>query len=153
VFTTARYLSLPSARYSSRPILFLKMHYNIILPSTPRSSECSLSFRFHHRNPASTCLHSHTCHMHCQSYSALEPELYVICTNHEAHHYAVFPIPLSPHPSSSDGTAQEVQRLATGWMVRGSNPFGGEVYCNPLYRLWGTPSHLYVKWVPGHFRW
>ena len=35
---------------------FLKIHLNIILPSTPASSEWSLSFGFPHQNPVFTCL-------------------------------------------------------------------------------------------------
>jgi len=32
------------------------------------------------------------------------------------------------HSLSWAGTAQSVQRLATGWTVRGSNPGGGEIF-------------------------
>ena len=39
--------------------------------------------------------------------------------------------------------AQSVQRLATGWTVRGSNPGGGEVFRTRPDRLWGPPSLLY----------
>jgi hypothetical protein len=33
---------------------FLKIHFNIIFPSTPRSSQCFLSPSFHHHNPLRT---------------------------------------------------------------------------------------------------
>jgi len=39
--------------------------------------------------------------------------------------------------------AQSVQRLATGWTVRGSNPGGGEVFRTHLDMPWGPPSLLY----------
>ena len=39
--------------------------------------------------------------------------------------------------------AQSVQRLATGWTVRGSNPGGGEIFRTCLDRPWGPPSLLY----------
>jgi len=39
--------------------------------------------------------------------------------------------------------AQSVQRLATGWTVRGSNPGGGEIFRTCPDRLWGSPSLLY----------
>ena len=39
--------------------------------------------------------------------------------------------------------AQSVQGLATGWMVRGSNPGGGEIFCTHPDWPWGTPSLLY----------
>ena len=47
--------------------------------------------------------------------------------------------------------AQSVQRLATGWTVRGSNPGGGEIFRTSPNRLWGPPSLLYNGyWVfPG----
>ena len=39
--------------------------------------------------------------------------------------------------------AQSVQRLATGWAVRGSNPGGGEIFRTCPDRPWGLPSLLY----------
>jgi hypothetical protein len=41
------------------------------------------------------------------------------------------------------GVAQSVQRLATGWTVRGSNPNGGEIIRIGPDRPWGPPSLLY----------
>ena len=40
-------------------------------------------------------------------------------------------------------TAQWVQRLATGWAVRGSSPGGGEVLRMRPDRSWGSPSLLH----------
>ena len=45
---------------------FLKIHFIIVLPSTPRSSRWSLSFRFPHQNPARASSLSHTCYMPAQ---------------------------------------------------------------------------------------
>ena len=39
--------------------------------------------------------------------------------------------------------AQSVQRLATGWTVRGSNSGGGETLRTRQDRLCGSPSLLY----------
>ena len=41
------------------------------------------------------------------------------------------------------GMAQSVQRLATAWTVRGSNPGGGEIFRIRPDRPWGPPSLLY----------
>ena len=41
------------------------------------------------------------------------------------------------------GIAQSVQRLATGWTVRGSNPGGGEIFRTCPDRPWGPPSLIY----------
>ena len=55
------------------------------------------------------------------------------------------------------GIAHSVQRRATGWTFRSSNPGGGEIFPARPYRPWGPPSLLYngyqvsfpgVKW-PG----
>jgi len=40
------------------------------------------------------------------------------------------------------GLMQSVQRLATGWTVRGSNPGGREVFRTPPDWPWGPPSPL-----------
>ena len=39
--------------------------------------------------------------------------------------------------------AQSVQRLATGWTIRGSNPGGGQIFRTCPDRPWGPPSLLY----------
>ena len=56
--TTARHLSLSWARciQSMAPCYFLKLNFNIIIPSTPRSSMWSHFLRFPHQNPICTSL-------------------------------------------------------------------------------------------------
>ena len=41
------------------------------------------------------------------------------------------------------GIAQSVQRIATGWTVRGSNPGGGDIFRTCPDRPWGPPNLLY----------
>ena len=41
---------------------------------------------------------------------------------------------------------QSVQRLATGWTVRGSNPGGGEFFHSCPDRPWGPPSLLHNRY-------
>ena len=47
------------------PSHFLKSQFNIILPSTPRSSKRPVSFRFPHQDPVCNCPVSRTCYMSC----------------------------------------------------------------------------------------
>ena len=48
-----------------------------------------------------------------------------------------------PFPLPMAGIAQSVQRLATGWTVRGSKPGGGEIFRIRPDRPWGPPSLPY----------
>ena len=48
----------------------LKIHINIILPSTPGSPTWSLSLRFPHQNPVYTSLLPHTRYVPCPSHSS-----------------------------------------------------------------------------------
>ena len=54
----------PDQSSSCPPSHFLKIHFNIILPSMPGSSKWSLSHRFTHKNPVYTSL-PHTCYIPC----------------------------------------------------------------------------------------
>jgi len=51
------------------PFHFLKIYFNITLPSTPRSSRLSPPLRSPHKNPWGNSPVPHTCHMSYQSHS------------------------------------------------------------------------------------
>ena len=70
-FASARHLSLSRADQSMPPPShFLKVHFNIILPSTPRSSKLSLSLGFPHQHPICTSPLPHTIYMPLPSHSS-----------------------------------------------------------------------------------
>jgi hypothetical protein len=50
---------------------FLKIHPNIIVPSTPGTPRRSLSLRFTHQNPVHTSPFPHTCYVPRPFYSSL----------------------------------------------------------------------------------
>jgi hypothetical protein len=69
-FTRAHQLSLPwtrSTQYTAPHPYLLKIYFNIIFLSTPKSSKWSLPLRFLHQDPVCTSPISHTCHIpaHC----------------------------------------------------------------------------------------
>ena len=72
VFTIACHLLLSWARslHSTPQFSSLNIHFNIILPATPRSFAWSLSFIFLHQNLVRTSHFSHTCYMPCPSHSS-----------------------------------------------------------------------------------
>ena len=71
-------------------------------------------------------------HMPCNIY------IYNIHAQHLLLHVAAIQV---CHPWVA--IVQSVQRLAMGWMVRGSNPGGGEIFRTRPYRPWGPPSLPY----------
>jgi len=57
------YLSWATSIQSIPPSLFLKIHFNIILPSMPGTSKWSLSLSFPHQNPVYAVTIPHTCYI------------------------------------------------------------------------------------------
>jgi hypothetical protein len=65
----------PSQSCHALPSDFLKIHFKITLPTTPRSSKWSLSFEFHHQNRACTCLSPCVCYTPLPPHSSASDHL------------------------------------------------------------------------------
>ena len=97
-FTRAHHLFLSWAR-SCLSSHFLKIHFNIIFPSMPRSCKCSLSLRIPYKNPVCS---SPTYVLHAPPVSFCliwSPKWHLSSSDHWAPHCAVFSIPLVLFPS------------------------------------------------------
>ena len=78
------------------------------------------------------------------SFSSVNTSIYIYCASDIFdnmshlifHHHRPFTLLWA-------GVAQSVQRLATSWTVRGSNPDRGEIFRTCPDRPWGPPSLLY----------
>jgi len=79
----------------------LKIQFNIIAPSTPRSCKWSLSFRLPHKTRHASVLSPTraTCPAHLILPSSTEYS--ARSASHEAPHYVVFSTPLLPRPSQT----------------------------------------------------
>jgi hypothetical protein len=89
------------AQSSSHPTShFLKIHLNIILPSTPGSLQWSLSLRYPHQNPVHACplLIRTSCPAHLFLLDFITRTILGDDTDREAPHYEVFSTPRLPRP-------------------------------------------------------
>ena len=68
IFTRPRPYPEPDKSTPCPPFHFLKIHFNVIFPSIPRSSKCALLPGFSHQISACTSPLHHTCHMVSPSY-------------------------------------------------------------------------------------
>jgi len=79
----------------------LKIHFNILIPSTTGSSKCFLSLRSRHQKTLYPPIVSHTCHIprqrHYSWFLSHEPYL-ARSADHKAPRYTVFSTPLLPLP-------------------------------------------------------
>ena len=84
------------------PSIFLRIHFNITLPSTPGSSKWYLLLRFPRQKP---CMHHSSVSYVPQAppisfFSIWLPEWYLVSsTDHKIPYYAAFSTPLLPCPS------------------------------------------------------
>ena len=74
MFPTARHFSSWARSIHSTSLLWMKIQFNVIIPSNTRSLKWSFSLKSPHQNPVCTLPVSHTCYMLRPSHpSSLDP--------------------------------------------------------------------------------
>ena len=133
----------PRARSS-----FFKIHFNIVLQATPRSSKWSLFLRFPDQNPVCTSAVRSSCHILCPSHSKNTEHRHLNnthCGNHNTYIYQTtlrnFPEDLSLYQYHCENL-----RFCTEFSVRDFIQASPAVLWNWYQRF--PPG---VKW-PGHLR-
>ena len=116
------------------PSHFSKIHFNIILPSTPGPSKWCPSLRFTHKNTVYTSLLPHTCYMFypISFFLIWSPVWYLVrSTEHEAHRYVVFSTPLLSRPSQAQ--------------ISSSAPYSQTPSACVPPAMWETKFHTRIK--------
>jgi hypothetical protein len=91
----------------TNPSHFLKIHLNIILPSTSGSPQWSLSLRHPHQNPVHTSPLPHTRHLPSQSYSTQLPYTKFRCRT-----------PLHHTPNSQYCSVGRRKTISGSWLLQ-----------------------------------
>ena len=113
---------------------FLKIHLNVIFPSTPGSSKWSSSLRFPHQNAVYTSPLSHTCHVPRPSHSSgfdHPNKVWWGVQSHWAPHYVVFCSPLLLPTSKAQ--------------IFSSAPYSQTPSAYVTFSIWATKFYTHTK--------
>jgi hypothetical protein len=115
----------PEPRQSSPYAHFLKIHFNIILPSTPGSPQWSLYLRFSYQTLYTSLPSLFTLHaLPISFFSIISPKIYLVSsTEHEALHYVIFSLPCYLIPLQAQPSESPNYLTSTCFLIKFCNQF------------------------------